>query len=207
MRAWHSFYACCLHSVRCGGRIGDRDRMTCIIGLHDRARPVPVPTDFRSDAVKNHVQEKAGESDADEGFQLAPFHELRHEPCPRSTGNPEKRPVKDVSVVDRLPLIDKVEPEQISIGQDRRHEAGRNQGLAMRLIPAEPSGKKITGGKMGDEHQTSELITGTLQGQICGLSFVAQEQGQTGKRVFADLARGCGLRADCKRTDAGPREA
>jgi hypothetical protein len=60
---------------------------------------------------------------------------------------------------------------------------------------------------MGDEHKTSELITGTLQGQIGGLSYAAQELGQTGKRVFADFARGCGGSADCKRTDAGPREA
>lgn len=165
------------------------------------------PADFRSDAVKNHVQEKAGESDANEGFQLPPVHEPSHEPGTRSTGDPEKGPVKDVSVVDRLPLIDKVEPEQIGIGQDRRHEAGCNQSLAMGLIPVEPTGKKITGGKMGDEHQTSELITGTLQGQIVGLSYAAQEQGQVGMRVFADFARCCGGSADCKRTDAGPREA
>jgi hypothetical protein len=77
----------------------------------------------------------------------------------------------------------------------------------MGLIPAEPSGKKITGGKMGDEHQTSELITGTLRGQIGGLPPAAQELGQVGKRVFADLARGCRLHADCKRTDVGRRKA
>jgi len=175
--------------------------------IHLEVREWLQPADFRSNAVQDHMQKQASQSNANEGFQLAPVHESRHEPCPCSTGDPEKGPVKDVSVVDRLPLIDKVEPEQIGIGQDRRHEAGRNQGLAMALIPAQPSGKKITGGKMGDEHQTSELTTGTLQGQTGGLSFAAQEPGQVGKRVFAELARGCGGSADCKRTDAGPREA
>jgi hypothetical protein len=63
--------------------------------------------------------------------------------------------VKDVSVVDRLPVIDKVEPEQVGIGQDRGDDAGQDQRLAICVTPAQVPRQQIPGGNMGHKHGVS----------------------------------------------------
>ena len=69
------------------------------------------PEDFRRNAVQHHMQQQAGQRDADEGVKAGPVQDARHGPGTGGTGDPEQGPVKDVSVMDRLPVIDKVEPE------------------------------------------------------------------------------------------------
>ncbi len=113
------------------------------------------PADFRSDAVQYHVQQQAGQGDPDEGVKPGPVHDAGHGPGTGSAGNPEQGPVKDIGMVDRLPVIDKVEPQQIGVRQDRGDYAGQDQRLAVCLTPAQVPRQQIPGGNMGHKHGVS----------------------------------------------------
>ena len=113
------------------------------------------PEDFRRNAVQHHMQQQAGQGDPDEGVKAGPVHQARHGPGTGGAGNPEQGPVKDVSVVDRLPVIDKVEPEKVRVGQDRGDDAGQDQRLAVGVTPAQVPRQQIPGGNVGHKHAVS----------------------------------------------------
>ena len=97
------------------------------------------------------------------------MHDARHGPGTGGTGDPEQGPVKDVSVVDRLPVIDKVEPEKVGIGQNRGDDAGQDQRLAVWVTPAHVARQQIPGGNMGHKHGLSGGGFVTDGGQTGGM--------------------------------------
>ena len=139
----------------------------------------PQPEDFRRNAVQHHMQQQAGQGDADEVVKTGPVQDARHGPGTGGTGDPEQGPVKDVRMVDRLPVIDKVEPEQIGIGQHRGDDAGQDQRLAVCVTPAQvprqqiPAGISATnmgcpGGGFGSDSGQTGGLPGYAQGECRG---------------------------------------
>jgi hypothetical protein len=120
------------------------------------------------------MQQQAGKGDPDEGVKAGPVQDARHGPGTGGTGDPEQGTVKDVRIMDRLPVIDKVEPEQIGIGQNRGDDAGQDQRLAICMTPAHVPRQQIPGGNMGHKHGVSGCGFGSDGGQTGGLPGYAQ---------------------------------